>query len=145
MRCVNGSYVLMLVYVDENWMDIGENIYPTEGYVEAKNFTDDIDIRSGLYGILWGKVNIFPYEKVEKGNWLVIKTELREDLIKTDWESERYKFRNGVVVYAGNLRGSSKYIMKHKDDIEFIEDAGWIRSEEVAGTKEWLKEHGIHS
>ncbi len=143
MESKNGCYVLMLVYVDENWMDIGGNIYPPEGFVKAKDFTKDIDIQNGLYGILWGKTCYFPYEKIDVGNWLVVKTELSEDLIKTDWYYNRYKFCNGWVVHAGNTRSSAKYIVSHKYDEDFIEEAGWIQEEEIAGSKEWLKEHSI--
>lgn len=137
------SYVLMLVYIDNDLMDIGGNIHPVEGYVEATNFTHDIDIRNGLYGIMWGKTCSLPYEKIDKGHWLVVKTETGGDLIKTDGYHNRYKFRNGIVVHFGNLRSAAKYIIKNKDEEDFIEEGRWIQPEEIAGSTQWLKEHSI--
>ncbi len=136
-----GCYVLMLSYVDENWIDIGGNIYPLEGFIEAKNFTSDIDIKFGLNGILWGKTCYFPYEKINKGNWTVIKTEITDDLIKTDHYYNRYKFPNGLIVYAGNLRSAAKYIIKHKNNDGFSEGGKWVQEEEIAGSKKWMKDH----
>ncbi len=136
-------YVLMLVYVDENWMDIGGNVYPPEGYIEAKKFTKDIDIQYGLCGIPWGKTCYFPYEKIDSGNWLVVKTELGENLIKTDWYYNRYKFHSGLVVYSGGLRSAARYIVKHKDEKDFSNDGAWIQPDEIAGTTQWLKEHSV--
>jgi len=138
---INGTYVLVLTYVDNDWLDIGGNLYPTEGYIEAKNFTKDIDIRFGLCGILWGKIHFLPYEKINTGHWIVVKTEVKEDLIKTDWYLNRYKFNNGFVVYAGNLRSAAKYIIKHKNESDFLDEAKWIQPEEIAGSEEWLREN----
>ena len=140
-----GSYVFMLVYVDNDWLDIGGNEYPTEGYVEANNFTNDIDIQNGLYGIMWGKTFYLPYEKIDQGHWIVVKTETNEELIKTDWYYNRYKFKYGAVVYAGNIRSAAKYIIKNKDNLaeSLTEDAQWLQPEEIAGSKEWLKEYNL--
>ena len=123
MKSNCNSYVLMLVYVDSNLMDIGGNIYPVEGYVEANNFTEDIDIRNGLYGILWGKTCSLSYEKIDSDNWIVIKTEISEDLIKTDFYYNYYKFRSGTVVYFGNLRSAAKYIITAIEAIKPIPTA----------------------
>ena len=143
MESKYGCYVLMLSYVDENWMDIGGNIYPPEGFVEAKNFTRDIDVRFGLNGILWGKTCYFPYEQINKGNWTVVKTELIDDLIKTEHYYNRYKFPNGWIVYSGSLRDSAKYIVRHKNDDSFSEDGKWIQAEEIAGSRQWMKDHNL--
>ena len=141
MESEYGCYVLMLSYVDENWMDIGGNIFPTEGFIEAKNFTKDIDIRTGLNGILWGKTCYLPYEKMNKGNWTVVKTEISDDLIQTDHYYNRYKFPNGTIVYSGNLSSAAKYIIENKDDNGFAESGRWVQPEEISGSKEWMKEY----
>ena len=143
MKKIKGSYVLILAYVDNNWMDIGGNLYPIEGYVEAKTFTEDIDIRFGLSGILWGKTHYLPYEKIDDGHWAVVKTELNENLIKTDWYLNRYKFKSGFVGYSGNLRSASKYIMKNKDNGDFLKEAEWLLPEDIAGSAKWMKERGL--
>ncbi len=143
MESEYGCYVLMLVYVDSNWMDIGGNVYPPEGFIEAKDFTKDIDIQFGLYGVLWGKTCCFPYEKIDNGNWLVVKTEICEDLIRTESYYNRYKFRSGSVVHSGNIRSAAKYIIKHKDAGGFAEEGVWLSNEEIAGSEQWMREHSI--
>ena len=139
----NGNYVLMLIYVDDEWMDIGGNEYPYEGYIEAKKFTNDIDIENGLYGIMWGKTCHFPYEKLKNGNWVVVKTEVSEEIIKVDGYYNRYKFRCGNVVHTGDIESASKYIIDNKNDPGFVEDGAWVQPEEIAGSKKWIKEHGL--
>jgi hypothetical protein len=140
-----GNYVLMLVYVDEGWLDIGGNEYPYEGYIEAKNFTYDIDIEQGLYGIMWGKTYHFSYEKLKNGNWVVVKTEVSEEIIQVDSYYNRYKFRCGVVVHTGDIQSASGYIIDHKDDNGFTEDGAWLQPSEVAGSEEWIIEHDATS
>lgn len=141
MESKYGCYVLILSYVDENWMDIGGNVFPIEGFIEAKNFEKNADIRTGLNGILWGQSGYLPYERINKGNWAVIKTEISDELIKTDYNSNRYKFPNGIIVYSGNLRSAARYIIKHKNENGFDKYGSWVQPEEIVGSKEWLKEH----
>jgi len=141
MKSKYGLYVLMLSYIDENWIDVGGNIFPIEGFIEAKNFERNIDIRTGLNGILWGKSSYLPYERINNGNWVVIKTEISDDLIRIDTYNNRYKFLNGTIVYSGNLRSAAKYIIKHKNDDEFDEYGAWVQPEEIVGSTQWLKEH----
>lgn len=143
MKSEYGCYVLMLSYVDENWMDIGGNVYPLEGFIEAENFKRDIDIRTGLNGILWGQTHYLPYEKIDKGNWTVVKAEISDDLIKTDWQHNRYKFPYGIIVYSGNIRSAAKYIIKNKDNDGFDKYGRWVQPEDIAGSKQWMKEHSI--
>ena len=142
-----GHYVYLLVYVDKEWTDIGGNRYPIEGYISAKKFTKDTNIENGLYGILWGKAYSFPYEQLNEGHWLVVKSQIGDDLVRTDYyfNGNRYKFRNGSVVHSGNLRSAANYILKHRnDDKECLhEDAKWLLPEDVAGSKEWFKVHGF--
>jgi len=143
MRSKYGVYVLMLSYVDENWIDVGGNIFPIEGFVEAKVFEKDIDIRTGLNGILWGQTSYLSYEKIDKGNWTVIKTEISDDLIRTDHYYNRYKFPSGIIVCSGNLRDCAKYIIRHKGKMDFDEYGKWVQPEEIAGSTQWLKEHNV--
>jgi len=141
MGSVYGYYVLMLSYIDENWMDIGGVVYPIEGFVESKNYERNINIRTGLSGILWGQSSHLPYEKINKGNWAVVKTDINDDFVRIEAYGNRYKFRNGVVVYSGNLRSSAKYIIEHKDSCDFDEYGRWVQPEDIVGSEEWLKEH----
>jgi hypothetical protein len=138
---VKGLYVLLLVYVDNDLLDIGGNLYPKEGYVESNEFSKDIDIRYGLYGIMFGKTNKLQYENINSGHWIVVKTELNEYIIKTDRCLNRYKFNNGFVVHFGNLESASEYIIDNKNNDCFMSSAKNIKSEEIAGSKKWMKKN----
>ena len=134
-------YVLMLVYVGNDWKDIAGNKYLSKHFVEAKSFTRDIDIRHGLSGIPWGKTDYLLYEKIDKGHWLVVKTELSEDIIKINDFYNRYKFKNGMVVHSGDICSSFKYIAKHKNRKDFMKEALIIKPKEIAGSSKWLKKY----
>lgn len=137
----DNSFILMLVYVDEDWMDIAGNRYPIEGDVEAKEYSEDIDISKGLYGIPWGKTCYFPYERINKGHWIVVKVEKSEEMVRVEEYYNRYKFRLGTVVFCGSIQECAKYIIKNKNGPECLEEALWVQPEEIAGSDEWLKEH----
>ncbi len=74
---------------------------------------------------------------------MVVKTELNEELIRTDFYYNRYKFRNGFVVHAGNIKSAAKYIIKNKNEDEFIKEAEGVQLEEVAGSTKWLKKYKL--
>ena len=134
-------YVLILTHLDQFMNDIAQNKYPIEGFVQARKFTSDYDIRYGLYGILWGKTTYFPPSEIDEGYWIVSKTEKNSNLIKIDDYHNRYKFECGMVLFSGNLRSAANFIVDNKDDPKQLYDkeAWCIRDEEIAGTKEWFK------
>jgi hypothetical protein len=115
----NGMFTMMLVYVDDDWMDIGGNIYPDEGYVEANHYSDNIDIQHGLLGIIWGNVKRLKYEKADTGHWLVVKTESCQETIKIDHFDNYYKFRNGSVIFCGDYKSAKQYIRDHINDEDY--------------------------
>ena len=137
------KYVPVMCYVDENLMDIGGNIYPEDGFISAKKFTDDINIQYGLYGILWGKTKKLLFEKIENGNWVIVKTEVNNELIKTDCINNRVKFRNGMVLYIGNISSAGEFIYKNriKKQHYFSEEGKEIKKYEIVGTKKWIKKY----
>lgn len=133
-------YVLMLVYVDEQWLDIAGNKYSDDGFIEADEFTKDIDISKGLCGILWGKTYHLPYEKVDGGHWLVVKTELSDNLVRTDYNNtNRYKFKDGWVIHSGGIKSCADFILKQKDNPkhDFMKHIESLSPEEIVGTEEW--------
>ena len=75
------------------------------------------------------------------GNWAVVKTEINDDLIRTDCYYNRYKFHSGIIIYSGDLRSAAKYIIDNKDDIGYDEDGQWVQPEEIAGSNKWMQEH----
>ena len=123
-------------------MDIGGNKYPIKGYVEADNFTNDIDIENGLYGIMWGKTFHLSYEQINEGKWVVVKTEISELLIEIDRLCNRYKFKYGIVVHSGTVTTASQYIIDHKNDEFLINEVKQLQLKEIVGSKKWLKKYG---
>lgn len=141
MKSEYSCYVLLLSYIDDNRTDIGGTVFPEEGFIESKNFKKDINIRNGLTGILWGESNTLPYEKINKGFWLVIKTEKNDDFIRTDILDNRYKFPNGTILYCGDLISAANYIIEHKNDDDLDSHGKEVRCSSIVGSQEWLENH----
>ena len=137
------DYILVLVHVDQNHVDVAGNEYPLEGYIEAEKFTDDLDLRYGLLGVPWGKTVGFPYDHVNEGKWIVVKTQISDDIIIFNEYYNQIKFKNGFVLYSGTIQQCAKFIIKNKNDIEqnYSEEAFLIKKEEIAGTKKWMQKH----
>jgi len=137
---LENNFVFILVYLDKDFIDIAGNEYCSYGYVKAKEYTEDIDIRYGLYGIPWGKTHYFPYEKIENGNWVVVKTNY-EELITVDRYYNRVKFEKGMILHMGNIRSAAQFIIDNKDDPQqFLkEEALWVTEEEIAGSDKWFE------
>ena len=120
-------------------MDIAGNIYPETGEISAKEFTEDINIQYGLYGILWGRTPVLFYEKEEEGHWLVVKTKINDDFIVVDSLYNRVKFREGEVICYGEMEKIGKYVKKLKDNPLYYDglNADITLKAEIVGTKEW--------
>lgn len=138
------SYVPVMCYVDENWMDIAGNIYPSDGFASAKSFTTDINIQHGLYGILWGKASSLVYEKINIGHWVIVKTEVNNNFIKTDHYNTRVKFKTGMVIHTGSIRTAGKFLFRNKlnRSHHFSQEGEYLKEEQVIGTTKWMKLHG---
>lgn len=137
------SFVFILVYVDDNLIDMAGNKYSSEGYVKAHKFTKNIDIRYGLYGILWGKTDYLIYERIkEDSNWVVVKSH-SSGLIKISRISNRVKFKNGLILYLGNVINAAKYIINNiKKSKHFLrKDSLSIKAKDIVGSKMWLKKY----
>lgn len=137
------SFVFILVYVDDNLMDMAGNKYSCEGYIKAQKFTKDIDIKYGLYGILWGKTDYLIYEKIKKNNnWTVVKSH-SSGLIKVSRVTNRVKFKSGLILYLGNVINAAKYIINNiKKSKHFLrKDSLNIKPNEIVGSKMWLKKY----
>jgi hypothetical protein len=140
-RKSGNSYVLMLVYVDKKWLDIGGNRYSFKNLIEAKDFVKDVDVRHGLLGIPWGRTNHLLYEKIKGGHWIVVKIEENEDLIKVNDFYNRYKFKNGVILHKGDICSASEYILKQRNRKDFAKKMSSIKPKDVVGSKKWLKQY----
>jgi hypothetical protein len=130
----------MLVYVDDQKMDLAGNQYPKKGRIEAKIFVRDIDLQTGLCGIPWGQTNRMSYEDIKSKNWVVAKVEKNNDIIRVNYFN-RFKFRSGYVSHVGSLRSCSSYIWKNRCNQDMIEEGSMIRLKNVAGSKEWSEQY----
>jgi len=133
------TFVFMMVYLDDEKMDMAGNKYPLHGHVIAQEFSNDVDIQKGLYGILWGKTDHLIYEKLYSGHWAILKVEKNNELICVDKFSNRYKFKTGEIVYNGIAWSCSKYIIQHQNDPEILEEAKYLKIEDLVGSKFWNK------
>ncbi|MCD6436055.1 MAG: hypothetical protein J7L15_06665, partial [Clostridiales bacterium] len=61
--------------------DLSGNLFPDEGFVKAREFTKNNDIRYGIFGYEWGKTKCFRFEDIEYGYWSVVKTERTNNYI----------------------------------------------------------------
>jgi len=136
------KYVIVVVYLDEEMTDIAGHEFPASGFINSDNFTRDIDIRNGYYGVLWGKTHYFPYEKLDRGYWAVVKTDYNDNLIMVDSYHNRVKFKNGIILYLDRFKKISNFILDNKDDPQqgFLEESQWLIEEEIIGSKKWLQE-----
>ena len=140
MELQQKNYVPILCYVDDNWMDIGGNVYPEDGVVTAKEFTNDINIECGLYGIFWGKTEKLFYEKLS-GNWIVVKVEVDNNFIVVDSLSNTVKFNNGMIICSGNAYEMGSYLWDNINNVSqyscYIN--GFVKESDIVGTVKWVK------
>jgi hypothetical protein len=136
-------YVPVLCYVDKYKRDISGNIYPHHGFIYSSKFTNDINIQTGLYGILWGETTASIYEKINTGYWAVVKTEDNKSLIPVDKNNNRYKFRSGFVCYLGSFSGAGEFIWENRKMPYYLfnEHKNNIKREDIAGTVPWRKKY----
>jgi hypothetical protein len=139
---MNGKrFVLILVHLDKDGIDIVGNKFPKSGFVKSKNFIRNKDIEYGLYGVIWGNTNSFPYDKIDRGHWAVVKVEDNDNFISIEGMKNRVKFQDGIVMYFGSLKTCAKFIINNKNDFVqgFKKEALYIPDSEIAGSKEWFK------
>ena len=104
-------YVLILVSLNPDKTDVSGIEFPDFGYVESINYQPDKDIRKGLYGTLWGRVNGDHWLNSDKeAQWCVVKVENNDEIIELDSTCNFIKFRKGMVVSSGIRQDCSKYI-----------------------------------
>ena len=134
------SSLLLLVYVDNQNLDLAGNRYPLKGHIEAEDFSKDIDVQRGLCGILWGQTDYFSYENIKSKKWLIAKIEKNNEIIRVNYHN-RYKFRKGYVVHHGSLRICSNYIWKNRNNKDMAEEGSLLQLNNIAGSKEWVVEY----
>ena len=133
------NYVLFLVHIDDGMCDLVGYKYPKSGFIKAKKFEKNNDLRSGLCGILWGKA-VKITDKTSFGKWVVVKTE-NNNLIKINDIDARnvYKFPRGIIMHIGNIKSCGKFIFKNLQQSShcFSKEAKVLKEKEIIGTKMW--------
>lgn len=131
----------VLVPLNPNGKDFVGHEYPECGFVSCKTFTEDEDIRYGLFGYLLGKIKSPPQENPDDYLWAVVKIETDHNIIKMNMMPNAIKFDSGIVVKRGTLRECGRYMI--------AEGLKWgiIDPRDVAGSElavEW-ENAAVHS
>jgi len=128
-------YVLILVTLHPDMTDAVGNKYPGSGLVKCDNFVKDKDLRTGLFGTLWGKSESgLWFNKGDDISWAVIKSELNANMIALEPESYQVKFESGIVVHLSGKESCARFIANHQDDIRRLVDEGEaVQRGEIAG------------
>jgi hypothetical protein len=114
---MQNQYVLLLVSLNPDSSDLAGNVYPETGYVAAKTFEDNTDIRHGLYGTLWGQCKDSTWiNKDKKAQWKVVRVPVTDPLIPIDSCCNFVKFVKGTVVFSGPKTDCCKYICEHCEE-----------------------------
>lgn len=138
------KHLLILVHLDRYQNDIADNKFSRVGdVVVAKEFSRDIDITKGIYGVPWGYTEYFDKEDIYGGFWAVVKTEYNDNIIPIDKFYNTVKFRSGIILHIGTLQSASKFIIKSKRDEShyYHKSANLIPDEEIAGHKKWMEKY----
>ena len=99
------DHVKIAVPLDSEGIDIGGNLYPKSGFILAKNFCNDDDIRSGL----WGFVNIDSSfaQSFNQEKWCLIQRTNKKIIIIDNFYNI-VKFDSGIIINYGNMHYISK-------------------------------------
>ena len=111
------QHVLALVFLDKGRRDSYGHIYPESGFIEADNFNHDNDLRTGLYGVLWGAIenNTF-FNICQETCWVVVKISRDSNYILLDKVLNIIKFRDGMIVHSGTKFSASKFIKEFRTE-----------------------------
>ena len=135
------NHVLVLVHLTFEKYDFAGNKFPDEGFVKAREFSRDNDIRNGIFGYEWGVTGRFRYEDVDLGNWSVVKTVRSDNYIFIDRREGTVKFESGIILKTGTLKQAGNFISNIRTDYthSFESKCLYFKNKEIAGTKEWYK------
>ena len=100
--------VLVLKSVNPDMSAYGGFIWPTNGFIEAPDWSPTNNCGSGLHGWLWGVGNFSLAVKHQNAKWLVIEVE-EVGLIDLNG---KVKFKQGNVIYCGNFNEAFSLIRR---------------------------------
>jgi len=111
------KYINILVPLDQNRMGVNGEVYPFSGFITSKNFLDNDDLRNGFSGILEGNCSKYFLKWLDQKIWVVIRTE-NKNIVTVDYYNNIIKFKNGLILYSGNLSSSLNYIKNYIKNVE---------------------------
>jgi len=136
------AYYLLLVPLDEYSSDPFGNVYSSTGFVKAKKFTKDKDLRFGLSGYLWGK-GVSGDLNPNSYTWVVVRADHSSHLIAgPDTVSSLTKFESGVIMARGTINDCNQYILTSQKTNQYP-DFKHIHKFNVAGTIMRDKTHSV--
>ena len=109
-------YVLVLISLNPDSSDLAGFVYPKEGYIEARHYKPDTNIRYGFYGTLWGECTEDKWLNTDAAaQWRVVRVDKNSEIIALDASQNFIKFRRGQVSHAGDKFSCAKYITDHTE------------------------------
>jgi len=81
------------------------------GIVEAPDFMKNNECGNGLHGFLWGEGDGILADWNSDAKWLVVKVN-KDDIVNLD-DNEKVKFPKCIVVFCGNLKDATDYIIQN--------------------------------
>ena len=101
--------VLVLRTCKNDLTSFGGFQWKDSGIVECNPFVNDLKCGNGLHGFLWGEGDGDLANWTSDAKWLVVKV-LKDDIVNL---SGKVKFPKCIVVFCGNLKDATDYIIQN--------------------------------
>jgi hypothetical protein len=91
--------------------------WPTSGPVECPDWDPAPRCGHGLHGLLWAEGNAGHLGSDAKAIWQVVEVDT-DSIVKID--SDKVKFRSGIVVYSGNRNDALQMVLQSKERLKLV-------------------------
>ena len=110
MTTTKNEYTYVLRTCSENMTSYDGFKWPRKGQVKCGDWSKEPKCGNGLHGLLMGHGDGSLLHWDAKAQWLVVKV-LAKDVVAID--KYKVKFPKGTVVYCGDRKGATDYIIAH--------------------------------
>ena len=107
---IKNKYTYVLRTCTEDMMSHDGFKWPRKGKVSCDDWSNEPKCGNGLHGLLMGHGDGSLLHWDAKAQWLVVKV-LAKDVVAID--KYKVKFPKGTVVYCGDRKGATDYIIAH--------------------------------
>ena len=107
---IKNKYTYVLRTCTEGMTSYDGFKWPREGKVSCKDWSKEPKCGNGLHGLLMGHGDGSLLKWDTNAKWLVVKV-LTKDIVAID--QDKVKFPKGTVVYCGDRKGATDYIIAH--------------------------------